>query len=64
MPRTTYNPAEETKAARLIARRPFLSMLAGAAAAGKFLTRQAAAASWPDEPITIVVSTKAGGAST
>ena len=62
MARTTKNSAKETtESARAIARRPFLWMLAGAAAAGKFAARQAAAATWPDEPITIVVSTKAGG---
>lgn len=59
---TTKNPAEETtKTPRLIARRPVLWMLAGTAAAGRFAARNAAAATWPDEPITIVVSTKAGG---
>lgn len=62
MARTTKNSAKErTETARAIARRPFLWMLAGAAAAGKFAARQAAAATWPDQPITIVVSTKAGG---
>jgi putative tricarboxylic transport membrane protein len=45
---------------RLFSRRPVLWLLAGAAAAG-IAARKAAAAAWPDEPITIVVSTKAGG---
>ena len=61
MARTTENSAKKITTARRIARRPFLGMLAGAAAAGNFAARKAAAATWPDEPITIVVSTKAGG---
>ena len=44
----------------LIARRPLLGMLAGAAAGG-FGARKALAAAWPNEPITIIVSTNAGG---
>lgn len=47
--------------AAAIARRPFLRMLAGAAAALKFSARKAFAGTWPDQPITIVVSTNAGG---
>jgi len=50
-----------SKNTRLIGRRPLLWMLAGAASAGSFSTRRALADSWPTEPITIVVSTKAGG---
>jgi putative tricarboxylic transport membrane protein len=49
-----------TARAPFIARRPFLQMLAGAAAGG-LSVRGASAAAWPNEPITIVVSTKAGG---
>lgn len=49
-----------TGGASLIGRRPFLQMLAGAAASG-FSARAASAAAWPNQPITIVVSTKAGG---
>jgi len=60
MARTTKNVAKTAKAACLIARRPLLTMLAGAVA-GSFAARQARADSWPDQPITIVVSTKAGG---
>ncbi len=44
-----------------LGRRPFLRMLAGAAAMGGWSARTSAAASWPDQPITIVVSTNAGG---
>jgi putative tricarboxylic transport membrane protein len=44
----------------LVARRPFLQLLAGAAA-GVFSARTASASTWPNRPITVVVSTKAGG---
>ncbi len=47
---------------RLIARRPFLGLLAAAASALKFSARKAFAAEpWPTGPISIVVTTKAGG---
>ncbi len=36
-------------------------MLAGAASAGKLSATKARAATWPTEPITIIVTTKAGG---
>jgi putative tricarboxylic transport membrane protein len=45
----------------VIARRRFLGMLAGAASAARLPVRRALAATWPTEPITIVVSTNAGG---
>ncbi len=61
MTRTTENSEKGTKTTRLIARRPFLGMLAVVSAAGKLTAKSAAAATWPDVPITIVVSTKAGG---
>jgi len=61
MARAIKNFVKPIKAARPIARRPFLAMLAGATAAGRFSARQAWADNWPDQPITIVVSTKAGG---
>lgn len=50
----------ETRSAAFVARRPFLQLLAGAAA-GALSARTASAAAWPSQPITIVVSTKAGG---
>ncbi len=44
-----------------IGRRPFLSLLAAAGSAAGLGPRRASAATWPTEPITIVVTTKAGG---
>lgn len=61
MVRAKETRVERNGASRLIGRRPVLKMLAGAAAAGRFAQRQALADTWPDQPITIVVSTKAGG---
>ena len=49
------------QSARPIARRSLLWTLAGAAAAAKMAARTASAAAWPNQPITIVVATKAGG---
>ncbi|HEX4408806.1 MAG TPA: tripartite tricarboxylate transporter substrate binding protein [Xanthobacteraceae bacterium] len=50
-----------TLKSRPIARRSFLGLLAGAASASQWRARTALAAAWPTDPITIVVSTKAGG---
>jgi putative tricarboxylic transport membrane protein len=44
-----------------IGRRRFLRVLAGAASAVGLQAPRARAASWPNEPITIIVTTKAGG---
>ncbi|MDE2334040.1 MAG: hypothetical protein KGK10_05825 [Rhodospirillales bacterium] len=49
-----------TTAPRGLQRRPLLTLLAGAGAAGLAAPR-ARAASWPNQPITLVVTTKAGG---
>ena len=46
---------------KTLRRRPFLTMLAGAGSAAGLAARRARAASWPNEPITLVVTTKAGG---
>jgi tripartite-type tricarboxylate transporter receptor subunit TctC len=56
-------PTQKKRGVRLsVARRSFLKMLAGAAAAGAFpLEATLAAAPWPTDPITIIVSTGAGG---
>jgi putative tricarboxylic transport membrane protein len=48
-------------ASNTIARRSFLGLLAGAASAMGLPVRRASAAAWPTDPITIIVSTKAGG---
>ena len=53
------SPAEDSRT--LIGRRPFLWMLAGAPSVLRFSVREASAAAWPTEPITIIVSTNAGG---
>ena len=45
----------------VLARRPFLCMLGGAAGIAAVSARPTFAASWPNQPITIVVSTNAGG---
>ncbi len=55
------NNMTEREDGRLMSRRPFLRMLAGAGVMAGLPARRAAAASWPDQPITIVVSTNAGG---
>lgn len=61
----SMRPGEEAlkdvqmKGRRSISRRPLLWMLGSAAVSAKMPT--AWAASWPSQPITIVVSTKAGG---
>lgn len=50
-----------TASPRTLRRRPLLSMLAVAGSTAGLSTRRARAASWPSEPITLVVTTKAGG---
>jgi putative tricarboxylic transport membrane protein len=58
----TNVPKKTDRAPRTpIVRRRVLWMLAGASAALRLPARRAAAAAWPTQPITIVVSTKAGG---
>ena len=54
-------PACGQTGAGWIARRPLLGMLAGAAAGATTVARKGFAASWPNVPITIIVSTNAGG---
>lgn len=66
MRRTTQRPnglaRNDRSDPRLIARRPFLGLLAAAASALKYSASKAFAAEpWPTEPISIVVTTKAGG---
>lgn len=55
------NKTAASQSEKWIARRPFLRLLAGTAAIGGLSSRTAYAASWPSQPITIIVSTKAGG---
>lgn len=55
------NKTAASQAEKWIARRPFLRLLAGTAAIGGLSSRAAYAASWPNQPITLIVSTKAGG---
>ncbi len=55
-------PAPGQTGAGWISRRPFLGMLAGAATSATTEVRKVfAAAPWPNVPITIIVSTNAGG---
>jgi putative tricarboxylic transport membrane protein len=61
-PASTASAGKRTNALETrLGRRPLLSLLAAAGSAAGLGRRPAAAATWPTGPITIVVTTKAGG---